>query len=1031
MIDAALNRSRTVLMLFVLIVILGAVAYHEIPKESSPDISIPVAYVSVTLEGISPEDADRLLINPLEQELRNLDGLKELRSTASEGHASLIVEFLTGTDIDQALIDTRNKVDRAKSELPQDAEEPTVSEVNLSTFPVLRINLYGDVDFATLSQAARRLQDDVESVEGVLEAKIDGDREQQAQIIISQEKLDSYGLSLVELSNLLSSNNRLVAAGQLDTGAGRFPIKVPGLLTTKQDIMNLPIKVSDQQVVQMKDIAVGELTFEDATSYARFDGRNSITLAVSKRVGANIIDTIDRVKQTVEQAQPNWPNAIQYSLTEDESVQIDTSLNDLLNSVLAATLLVMVVIVWALGLRSALLVGIAIPGAFLAGILLLSLQGFTINMVVLFALILSVGMLVDGAIVVTELADRRLAEGCSKRVAFAEAAKRMAWPIIASTATTLAVFMPLLFWPDTAGEFMRFLPITVIATLLSSLVMALVVLPTIGSLIGRAERHSQATLHRLQLAESGDLSELTGWAGRYGRLLGRLIVHPWKVLLATIAIFVAVIVIYVSFGKGLEFFPDVEPEVANLEIRARGDLSLQEKNTLVQQVEHIVLQQPELNSVVSRVYARPSDQGSPDAIGTLTLEFIDWQHRRPAEAILADIRQQTGAIAGIRVNTLVQQDGPQSGSDIELELSSSYRDVLTTSADQIIDALAQRPEIVSLTDDRALPGIEWRLQIDRAEASKYDVNVDMLGNVIKLVTNGIVLGDFLPPGAEDKIDIVLRFPVDQRHLGQLDKLHVPTQTGVIPISNFVTREAAPKQGAINRVDGKQTVTLSADIQAGLVASNVIDTIRSELQRADLPNTLDFRFRGNTEDQEKSMRFLVKAFFVAFFIMAIILVTQFNSFFQSLLILSAVMFSTVGVLIGLLFKGEPFGVVMSGVGVIALAGVVVNNNIVLIDTYNQLRAQGMAANEAAIRTGVQRLRPVVLTTITTVLGLLPMVFQLNIDFVHQQISIGAPSSQWWTQLATAIAGGLTFATPLTLLLTPCLLVLGEKRKQKRQ
>lgn len=1030
-IEAALTRSRTVLLMFALIIISGTVSYIEIPKESTPDITIPMAYVSVTLEGISPEDADSLLVHPLEQELRGVEGLKEIRSTASEGHASIILEFQSGTDIDQAILDTKDKVDRAKSELPSDADEPTVNEINLSTFPVIRINLYGQVDFATLSHIANRLQDDIEAIEGVLEASINGDRDQQAEIIIDQQKLDSYGLNLAEVANFLSSNNRLVAAGNLDTEAGRFPIKVPGLLKTEQDIMQLPVKVAGQEVVRVKDIASGELTFEDPTSFARVNGQPSITLAVSKRVGANIIETIDAVKTVVQDGRSSWPNELQFSVTQDQSEQIETSLNDLFNNVLAATLLVMIVIVWALGVRSAILVGMAIPGAFLTGILILNLQGFTINMVVLFALILSVGMLVDGAIVVTEYADRKLAEGASKKTAYSAAARRMAWPIIASTATTLAVFMPLLFWPDIVGEFMRYMPITVIATLTASLLMALILLPTLGAIIGKRGAYSDDALKTLQLTEQGHLTQLTGFTGRYGRLLARLIEHPLKVLMAAVMMLVSVILIYTTLGKGVEFFPSIEPEVANLEVRARGDYSLLEKDQFVQQVEALILQHKEFKSVIATTYTTPPDNASPDAIGTITMEFIDWHLRRPANSVLADIRTEAEQIRGIKVTTLVEQGGPQSGSDIELQLSSKFASVLDPAANEILDRLQQRPEIISISDDRSLPGIEWRLQIDRAEASKYDINVNMLGNVVKLVTTGIKLGDFLPEGADDKIDIMLRFPVNQRTLDQLDHLHIPTGQGIVPISNFVTRYAAPKQGYIHRVDGKRAIKISADVKDGLVVDQVIQGIRSQLEQTNLPDTLDYEFRGNTEDQQKAGSFLLKAFGVAFFIMIIILVTQFNNFFQCLLILSAVIFSTMGVFIGLLLKGEPFGIVMSGVGTIALAGIVVNNNIVLIDTFNGLRHKGMAIKEAAIRTGVQRLRPVMLTTITTILGLLPMVFQLNIDFVHQTVSLGAPSSQWWTQLSTAIAGGLAFATPLTLILTPCLLVLGHNRAQQRQ
>ncbi|MEP3349702.1 MAG: efflux RND transporter permease subunit, partial [Marinomonas sp.] len=581
------------------------------------------------------------------------------------------------------------------------------------------------------------------------------------------------------------------------------------------------------------------------------------------------------------------------------------------------------------------------------------------------------------------------------------------------------------------GEFMKFMPITIIATLASSLVMALIVLPTIGSMIGKKGAYSEKTLQAMRITESGDLSELTGATGFYGRMLTRLVERPIWVLMFTITLLISVFMIYGKFGKGVEFFPNIEPESANLEIRARGDLSLNEKDDLVKQVELQLIGTPELKSIVTTSYATPGNNASPDSIGSISLEFVDWYQREPASIILDRIRERTKQIPGIEVSAEKEQGGPQSGADIQLQLTSNYSEALYLAADEISKKLLEREEIVTVNDDRSLDGIEWRIDINRAEASRYGVDVNSLGNVIKLVTTGITLSDFLPEGADDKIDIILRYPVNQRSLDQLDQLQIPTNQGSIPASNFITRYAAPKQGVINRTDGKKAVQIDADVKDGLVVDEVIKAIKVELDNANIDKTVSYEFRGNTEEQQKSMVFLLKAFGVAFFIMAIILVTQFNNFFQCLLILSAVVFSTMGVFIGLMLKGQPFGVVMSGVGVIALAGIVVNNNIVLIDTFNGLRKQGMMVREAAIRTGVQRLRPVMLTTITTVLGLIPMVFQLNIDLTHQSLSVGAPSAQWWTQLSTAIAGGLTFATPLTLILTPCLLVLGYRRKERKQ
>jgi len=661
LIEAAIARSRTTLMLFVLILITGTISYITIPKESSPDITIPVAYVYVELEGISPDDADSLLVHPLEKELRGLEGLKEMKATAAEGHASIVLEFENGTDIDQAIIDTKDMVDRAKNELPSDAEEPTVTEVNLSTFPVLRINLSGDVDFALLSLIAGDLKDKIEAVGGVLEAAINGDRDEHAEIIIRPEQLESYNISLAEFAQLMSANNRLVTAGTLDTGAGRFPIKVPGLIKTREDLMRMPIKVVGDNVVELQDIAAGELTFKEPISYARVGGTNAITMGVSKRVGANIIETIAAVKTLVAEESQQWPAGISYSLSQDESIQIESQLNDLFNNVIIATILVMIVIVAFLGLRSSLLVALAIPGAFLAGILIIDMQGYTVNMVVLFALILSVGMLVDGAIVVTEYADRKLADGVNKRKAYTEAAKRMAWPITASTATTLAAFMPLLFWPDIVGEFMRYMPITIIATLASSLVMALIVIPTIGSLIGKKGAYPEKTLRALQITESGNLNNLEGFTGGFTKTLSYLVDRPLRVLLASILLFFGVFALNGQFGKGVEFFPYVEPEVAILDVRARGDLSLDEKDLLVRKVENIVLQYDEIETTIATTTVTPDRESSPDSIGSITIEFNDWFNRRPAKKILTDIRNQTDQIAGIVVETLEQQGGPQSG----------------------------------------------------------------------------------------------------------------------------------------------------------------------------------------------------------------------------------------------------------------------------------------------------------------------------------------------------------------------------------
>ena len=1032
-IDAALTRIRTVILLFCLAVVVGLSSLDSIPKESTPDISIPLAYVSIRHEGISPEDADRILYRPMHKVLKTLDGLKEITATASEGHLSIQLEFQSDIDIDQALADVREAVDSAKGELPAATDEPQVKEINLSLFPVMVVGLAGNVDERVLFAVARDLQAKIEGIEGVLQAKIQGDREEVAEIIIDPAKLDSYNIDHSALFQLLNNNNRLVAAGNLDTGSGRFAVKLPGLIEGTEDILSMPVKVDGDRVVRFADIAYGQRTYKDASSRARINGKPALALEISKRLGSNIIATLAAVKTLVKQEQANWPAGIEVTFNQDQSKEIKRTLADLFNNVLFATVLVMIIIVASLGARSSLLVGLAIPGSFLMGIMVLNFMGHTLNMVVLFALILSVGMLVDGAIVVTEYADRRMAEGHSKQAAFGEASKRMAWPIIASTATTLAVFLPLMFWPDTMGDFMLFIPLTVMITLSASLLMALIVIPALGVWLGKPGAIDEKSLRTMQAAERGDFSALGGMTGHYVNLLAKLLRAPLKTLMAVFAIMFGTLILYGLVGKGVEFFPSVDAEIALVDVRARGNLSLQERDALVHQVEKRLYPMTEIKTLYTTSFvAAPNDgKSAVDLVGRIQLELVDWQQRRLAVDILEDIRARTQDIAGIIIETRVKEGGPAQGAAIQLEVSGPHNETLLAVVAKMRQQLDKDPDLRDIKDSRPLEGIEWELAVDREAASRLGASVNSVGNLVKMVTTGLKLGSYRPDDADDELDIRLRYPSAHRTLEQMDDLRVSYQGQLVPISSFTTKTAQQKSGNIVRSGSKLRYMISAEVQTGINDAAKRMQIQSLLAHTQLPAGVQYRFTGNAEEMEKTGRFLGRAFLLAIFMMVAILVTQFNSLYRTGLVLSAIVLSFAGVFMGLMIRGEPFGIVMSGVGMIALAGVVVNNNIVLIDTYARLRKEGLAAADAALRTGAQRLRPVLLTTVTTVCGLIPMVYQLNINLVGRDILVDAPSSQWWTQLSTAIAGGLTFATLLTLLLTPCLLVLVDQRKDRRQ
>ncbi len=1031
-IDAAISHSRTVILALVLILAAGSFAYVSIPKEDSPDINIPTLYVSVNHEGIAPEDAERLLIKPLEKQLRAIEGVKEMTATAYLGGANVVMEFDAGFDADQALIDVREKVDLAKPELPEDADEPTVHEINLSLFPVLTVSLSGTAPERSLLRIARDLQDRIEGISSVLEAKIVGDRDELLEVIIDPLALESYNLDAEDILTMVSKSNLVIAAGSLDTGQGRFAIKVPGLFETMEDIVNLPVKVNGDAVVRFRDIASLRRTFKDSDGYARLNGRPALALEVSKRTGENIIETIETVRAVVEEARKSWPETVTVAYSQDKSTDIRNNLLDLQNNVLSAILLVMVVVVAALGIRTACFVGIAIPGSFLTGILVLSVAGLTVNIVVLFALILAVGMLVDGAIVVTEYADRKMSEGLPKKEAYGLAGKRMAWPIIAATATTLAAFLPLMFWPGVVGEFMRYLPLTLIATLSASLVMALVFVPTLGSVFGKPGGTADPeTMKALAAGDSGHLEEVHGLTATYLKVLGGALRHPAKVLLAAVLVLVAVMWSYGTFGRGVEFFPDVEPQNAVLQLHARGNLSVDERDHLVRQVEQVVLavqrEHGEFHAITAQSMASSGQRGGEEAedlIGKITLEFTDWFSRRPANEILTEIRERSEIFAGVQVEARKEEAGPPVGKPVQIQISASDPALIEPAAKRIAAALVDLDGFVDVEDGAQIPGIEWELAVDRAQAAKFGADISLIGSYVRMITNGMKLGEYRPDDSTEEIDIVVRLPEQYRNIEQLDRIRMQTSAGMVPISNFVTRIAKPRVGLLRRTDSRRAMTVKADVAPDLLVDDKVQEVRSWLAGQDFDSRLTFDFKGEDEEQKAAQAFLGKAFGVALFLMAIILVTQFNSFYSAFLILTAVIMSTVGVMIGLLVTHQPFGIVMSGIGVIALAGIVVNNNIVLIDTFDRLRETTDSVREAILRTGAQRLRPVMLTTITTILGLMPMVLATNIDFFSRTVQVGAPSTQWWRQLSTAIVFGLTFATLLTLVVTPSALMLRE-------
>ncbi|WP_417272447.1 efflux RND transporter permease subunit [Celeribacter halophilus] len=1125
LVDWAGERARMILAFIALTLIAGAYAYVSLPKEGEPDIEIPGLYVAVPFPGISAEDAEKLLVKPMETEFSDLDGLDSMSATASEGYGGIWLEFEFGWDKTKTIADVRDRMGRVEADFPAGADSYTVSEVNFSEFPILIVNLTGPVPERTLVKYAKEMQDRIESLEPVLEAQLTGHRDEMLEVVIDPLKLESYNVTAAELINVVTNNNQLVAAGEVETDQGTFSVKIPASFDDQRDVMSLPVKVNGDRVVTLGDLADIRLTFEDRTGTARFNGENTVALQVVKRKGFPIIDTVDLVKQEVAAVFATWPGPLQQAIivgtSNDQSRQVSSMVSQLEGSVLTAIALVMIVVLASLGIRSSLLVGFAIPTSFLLCFILLGLMDITISNIVMFGLILAVGMLVDGAIVVVEYADRKMDEGAGPMAAFIEAAKRMFWPIVSSTATTLCAFLPMLFWPGVAGEFMGMLPVTIIFVLSASLIVALIYLPVMGGVSGRIARsfdHASAGLRDMapywlrallvipsaylvflglmQLMNPGYLmsdeakggavlggalfligSSLTGITlsaarierdrkkvesgykrSAFGHFTYFIAGNPVMPVVVIVAVLFAVVSVFGYYGKnnkGIEFFSATEPEQAIIYVKARGNLSLTEKDALVRQAEDIVLAQPGVDNAFvfagdGGLNSNTGGSSAPrDTIGQIQVELIPWEDR-PTETedgflffkdthvkpdydgdyVLSQLEQKLSKLPGIQTETLNLSMGPASAKPVHLRLKADDFELLEQATEIVRAKFEETEALADIEDTRPLPGIDWQIDVDVEKAGRYGADVATVGGMIQLVTRGILLDTMRVDTSDEEIDIRVRLPEEFRVLSTLDSLKVRTADGQVPLSNFITRTPVRKLASISRVDQQRYYDVKAAVDSGLTREDGvtitpterIETLTAWLESdSPLPDGVSWEWTGDDEEQKETGEFLGKAFGAALALMFIILLAQFNSFYNSVLVLMAVVMSTAGVLIGLLVMDMTFGMIMTGTGIVALAGIVVNNNIVLIDTYQEY-SRYMPRIEAIVRTAEDRIRPVLLTTITTMAGLTPMMFGLSLDFINGGYTINSPTAQFWTNLATAVVFGLGIATVLTLVFTPAMLAL---------
>ncbi len=1205
-VDWAAARARMVLAFILLSLVVGGYAYTTLPKEGEPDIEVPALFVSVPFPGISAADSETLLLKPMENELGDLDGLKKMTGTAAENYAGLALEFEFGWDKTKIIADVRDAMGTAEANFPEGSESYSINEINFSEFPIIIVNLTGPVPERTMARYAKQLQDDLEGLDAVLEAAIAGSRDEMLEVLIDPLKLEAYNVTASELITTVQNNNQLIAAGEVESATGSFSVKIPSSFDEPRDVYDLPVKTNGDRVVTLGDLAEINFTFEDREGTARFDGTPTVALQVVKRKGFNLIDTAQAVKDMVAEKSAQWPDelkaAIEVGTSNDQSRVVNSMVQQLLGSVFTAVALVMIVVLAALGIRAALLVGFAIPTSFLLCFAFLALMGISISNIVMFGLILAVGMLVDGAIVVVEYADARQQQGEGPMRAYVEAAKRMFWPIVSSTATTLCAFLPMLFWPGVPGEFMGMLPVTLIFVLSASLIVALVYLPVLGGVTGRLEQWMAANMERIaalpwylhilffpaavamifpaiSLLASGVLfgwigarfaamdgldllssviptfaavfalivvaaavlvlalggfllflvalfailTRLGNWgrwiAGRlfrkepdrihagyrrspFGRVIEFITGNPVMPLVMSGVVFVFVgttLIFFSNNSKGVEFFVESEPEQAIVYVLARGNLSLTEKDDLLRQAEKVVLDHPGIATAFAFAGEGGLDsntggsQAPKDLIGQVQFETIPWEDRalRPeldGDIVIAELTEQLTQIPGIQIEVLALARGPASGKPVHLRLKGDRFDDLVAATATSRAHFETVPGLILVEDTRPLPGIDWQIDVDVEKAGQYGADVLSVGAMVQLVTRGLLLDTMRVDSSDEEIEIRVRLPEKDRVLSTLDTLKVRTADGLIPLSNFISRTPVPKLAEINRIDQKRYMDVKADVTPGLMkivkvtrpgensgAAPTLATLRPAgqdadftaldgarykltdrteaaegidlqagydaqelrlvpvnaneriaevtkwLETADLPDGVSYEWTGDQEDQAESQAFLSSAFTAALGLMFIILLAQFNSIYNAVLVLLAVVLSTTGVLIGMLVMDQTFSIIMTGTGIVALAGIVVNNNIILIDTYQEF-SQYMPRIEAIIRTAQARIRPVLLTTITTMAGLAPMMFGLSLNFSEGGYTINSPTSLWWKQLATAVVFGLGVATVLTLIVTPSMLAI---------
>jgi multidrug efflux pump subunit AcrB len=1099
----AIDNKISVYVLVFIIAVFGIINYYTIPKEQIPEIVIPMINVNTIYPGTSPSDMENLVTRPLEKNLKSISGVKKITSRSVQDFSAIIVEFNTGIEIKDAKQKVNDAVDKTKKDLPNDPSfiEPSIMEIDLSEIPIQYINLSGDIPLDRLKKYADEMQDRIESLKEITRVEIGGALSREIQIDIDMYKMKVASLTFRDVEQAVSLNNMTVSGGNIDLQGMSRSIRVVGEVKNIDEIRNVVINTSSGALVKIRDIAVIRDSYHQPENFARYNGKNVVTLNVIKKSGQNLLNASDQIKAIIADMQKTkLPSNLIVQVTGDQSRNTRNTVNELNNTIVLGFIFVVIVLMFFMGLVNAIFVGFSVPLSMAIAYIVLPWIGFTMNMLVMFAFIFALGIVVDDAIVVienTHRIHRKTRMDITSSAKFA--AGEVFVPILSGTLTTLAPFFPLAFWPGVVGKFMVFIPVTLIITLFASLIVAYIFNPVFAVDFMKHDGEDRpVALPGLYKISGGIalaaipfyLMNLPGMANLLLFLAVSFLAHnlfgykilrkfqsriipammrryentlvwvlkgrrPGYILWSMIGLFVFTMILNNIVKPKVVFFPDNEPNTINTFIKMPVGTELNVTDSVSRIAESRIMsvlgeKNPIVESVVTNVAFLASDNNFDNSskssnLAKIAVNFVEYKYRKgqSTNAYMNDMREALKDIPGAGIVVDKTKMGPPTGKPVNIEISGEDLSELVSTSDRFkryVDSL-QIGGIEELKSDFATTKPELIINLDRERANFEGITAAAVGDAIRTGQLGKEISRYRE--GEDQYPIMLRFEEDQRKdIEQLLNLTITYRdmnSGLlrqIPLSVVAKIDYVNSYGQINRLNLKRVITVSSNILGGFNANQINSQLRKAIPQFTKSSNVDIRLTGEQEDQKESMLFLSKAMILSLFLIMFILITQFNSMSKALIIISEVIFSLIGVLLGYMIFGMTISIIMTGMGIVALAGIVVRNGILLVEFTDVLKEQGVKTRKAIIEAGKTRITPVVLTATATILGLIPLAIGMNINFstllseLNPHLHFGGDNVMFFGPLSWTIIFGLSFATFLTLVLIPVMYIVIYERNIRR-